>query len=160
MHQTFREFLIRDWQPSDRDPAAAVIRSVLTEYGLGWEPQGADQDVIDVETHYHSTGGEFWVIEQHNQILGTSAYYPIARGTQAAEIRKMYLVPQARGQGLGKFLLNELEAQINEKGYHQIWIETASVLTEAVHLYERNCYSPATGIETARCDRVYHKLLS
>jgi putative acetyltransferase len=32
-------------------------------------------------------------------------------------------------------------------------------LTEAVNLYERNGYIPASGVETARCDRVYVKQL-
>lgn len=45
------------------------------------------------------------------------------------------------------------------RGFQQIWIETASVLTEAVKLYESNGYQKATGVETARCDRVYVKSL-
>jgi putative acetyltransferase len=45
------------------------------------------------------------------------------------------------------------------RGFDQIWIETASVLTEAVKLYESNGYEKATGVETARCDRVYVKSL-
>ncbi len=69
----------------------------------------------------------------------------------------MYLSTQARGQGLGKYLLEELERSILAHGYQEIWIETASVLTAAVKLYEANGYQPATGVETARCDRVYRK---
>jgi len=37
--------------------------------------------------------------------------------------------------------------------------ETASVLIEAVKLYESSGYQAATGVETARCDRVYVKFL-
>lgn len=157
MQTIYKNFLVRDWQPGDRIPAAEVIRSVLAEYGLGWELDGADQDVLNVETAYFNTGGEFWVIEQSAQIVGTGAYYPIERGENAVEIRKMYLLPVARGQGLGRFLLEQLEAAIAARGFDQIWIETASVLQEAVKLYETNGYQPATGVETARCDRVYVK---
>jgi putative acetyltransferase len=80
----------------------------------------------------------------------------------------MYLLPSVRGLGLGKYLLQELEAAIARsaapeanasRGFQQIWIETASVLTEAVKLYESNGYQRATGVETARCDRVYVKVL-
>lgn len=160
MHTFYRDFLLRDWQPIDRAPAATIIRSVLAEYGLGWEPEGADRDVLDVEACYQKAGGEFWVIEQQGKLVGTGAYYPIERGQNAVEIRKMYLLPAARGQGLGRFLLQTLEAAIAARRFEQIWIETASVLAEAVKLYESCGYEPATGTETARCDRVYLKILA
>jgi putative acetyltransferase len=159
MHTRFKDYLIRDWEPCDRHDAATVIATVLTEYGLGWDPEGADRDVLAVEACYVEAKGAFWVVEQKGTIVGTGAYYPIRRGINAVEIRKMYLLPTARGYGLGLFLLQQLEAAIIAQSYQQIWIETASVLAEAVQLYERNGYSPATGVETARCDRIYMKTL-
>jgi putative acetyltransferase len=159
MREDYQDFLIRNWEKSDRTRAAAVISYVLSEYGLGWEPNGADRDVLQVEECYLATGGEFWVIEHQSQIVGTGAYYPINRGEQAVEIRKMYLLPSVRGLGLGKYLLQQLETAIITRGFQQIWIETASILVEAVKLYESNGYQPATGVETARCDRVYVKNL-
>ncbi len=160
--------MIRDWETRDsasapgyglRISASEVIRSVLVDYGLPWEPTGADRDVINVEEFYLATGGEFWVIEKQNTIVGTGAYYPISRGKKAVEIRKMYLLPIARGKGLGRYLLQELEKAIARRGFEQIWIETASVLAEAVKLYETSGYLLTEGVETARCDSVYVKLL-
>ncbi len=159
MKTSYRDFLIRSWTPSDRDAAAAIIRDALAEYGLSWEPTGADRDVLEVEESYNAVGGEFWVIEQQGQLVGTGAYYPVERGEKAVEIRKMYLSPAARGKGLGKYLLEELENAIANRGFHEIWIETASVLKEAVKLYESSGYQAATGVETQRCDRVYVKLI-
>ena len=160
MNRQYGDYTIRSWQPEDRQAAADVIKSALAEYGLGWEPDGADRDVLLVEASYLDRGGEFWVIEDRGEIVGTSAYYPDPhRGENAVEIRKMYLCPTARGHGLGKYLLGELERSILAHGYNQIWIETASVLTAAVKLYEANGYQPATGIETPRCDLVYVKHL-
>ncbi|WGV24729.1 GNAT family N-acetyltransferase [Halotia branconii] len=157
MREFYQDFLIRNWEVGDRTRAAAVISYVLSEYGLGWEPNGADRDVLQVEDFYLAVGGEFWVIEHQSQIVGTGAYYPVNRGQKAVEIRKMYLLSSVRGLGLGKYLLQQLEAAIASRGFQQIWIETASVLVEAVKLYESNGYQPATGTETARCDRVYVK---
>lgn len=159
MRLHYQDFLIRAWEPRDRHDAAAVIGSVLAEYGLTWEPTGADRDVLEIEACYQQVGGEFWVVEYQDQIVGTAAYYPIQRSPQAVEIRKMYLLPSARGQGLGRFLLQQLEQAIAARGFHTIWIETASVLKEAVQLYESSGYQPATGVETPRCDRVYVKSL-
>lgn len=159
MRQLYRNYLIRDWQPGDRQAAAQVISSVLAEYGLTWEPEGADRDVLEVESAYLQTGGEFWVIEGDRQLVGTAAYHPISKGEKAVEIRKMYLLPSVRGQGLGSFLLQTLESRIQAQGYQQIWVETASVLQQAIWLYERRGYARATGVETPRCDRLYIKTL-
>ena len=160
METSYQNFLIRSWMPDDRKAAAAVIRDTLAEYGLAWEPEGADRDVLEVEASYINIGGEFWVVEQQGEIVGTAAYYPVERGEKAVEVRKMYLLPIARGKGLGRYLLQELESAIANRGFQAIWIETASVLKEAVKLYESSGYQAATGVETARCDRVYVKYFS
>ncbi len=163
MLDRYQNYLIRDWQPDDRIAAAAVIKNALAEYGLGWEPDGADQDVIDVEQYYLARGGEFWVIEDNGTIIGTSAYYPCIFeencDVKAVEIRKMYLHLKTRGQGLGKYLLGQLERSIFDRGYREIRIETASVLTAAVKLYESSGYRSIPDVETSRCDRAYVKFL-
>ncbi len=161
MFKQYQNYTIRAWQPEDRLAAATVIERILAEYGLDWDPDGADRDVLAIAEYYLDRGGEFWVIETQGHIVGTSAYYPCPnRGEKAVEIRKMYLLPPARGQGLGKYLLRELEAAIDGRGYREIWIETVSVLTAAVQLYEASGYQPTTGVETLRCDRVYIKQLA
>lgn len=160
MQLYYKDFLIRDWTNGDRNAAAEVIGSVLAEYGLAWDPTGADRDVLEVETAYWEKGGEFWVVEYQGKLVGTAAYYPVERGEGAVEVRKMYLLPEARGQGLGRFLLQALEKAIAIRQFQQIYVETASVLKEAVQLYERSGYQPTTGVETSRCDRIYIKVLS
>lgn len=165
MNLTYKQFTIRDWQKRDREAAAAVIKQVLAEYGLPWQPQLADRDVVEVESAYLETGGEFWVIEATEEkenitkIVGTAAYYPVANDPSGVEIRKMYLLPEVRGQGLGSYLLEKLELAIAEKGFATIYIETASILKEAVILYEKNHYLPMSEVNTARCDLSYYKRL-
>ncbi|MCC5898968.1 MAG: GNAT family N-acetyltransferase [Phormidium sp. GEM2.Bin31] len=156
----YLDFRIRPWQKGDRIPAGRLIASVLLEYGLGWEPTGADRDVVEVERFYLETGGGFWVVEQGETLVGTAGFYPVSRGDRAVELRKMYLVPSVRGCGLGSFLLQQLEAEIQQRGFQTIWVETATVLKEAVQFYKRHHYLPATGVETARCDRIYSKTLT
>ncbi|MEL6489265.1 MAG: GNAT family N-acetyltransferase [Cyanobacteria bacterium J06621_3] len=168
MRVEFKDFLIRDWVVGDRAAAANVVKTVLQEYGLGWEANdsgasccgGSDQDAVEVEKYYLQSGGEFWVVEYQNTIVGTGGYHPIERGDQAVEIRKMYLSPAVRGHGLGRFLLAQLEQAAAKKGFKEAWVETATVLKEAVKLYEKNGYQPMSGVETERCDRVYSKALS
>ena len=160
MYKRYHDFLIRDWTPADRDRASEIIGTVLAEFALEWEPQGADIDVIEVEQYYFLTGGQFWVIEQMAQVVGTAAFYPLPHRSQWAEIRKMYLLPQVRGQGLGQFLLSELETVIQQNPFEAILIETSTKLSAAMSLYERNAYSPYEEVETERCDRAYIKYLN
>lgn len=157
MRQNYRDFLIRDWESGDRVAAFSLIRDVLLEYGLPWEPERSDRDVVEVEECYLNQGGEFWVVERLGKIVGTGAYYPIDKGNKAVELRKMYLLSEVRGQGLGHFLLQQLEDAIAQRGFQEIWLETATVLQEAVKLYENCGYQIATGGETPRCDRLYVK---
>lgn len=183
MEQTFKNFVIRDWQPRDRQPAAQLIAAVLQEFSLCCEPEGADRDVLEVEKNYLEAGGAFWVVEQMGgagpghaenagnvenlgdsgrSLVGTAGFMPIPRGKNAVEIRKMYLHPTARGQGLGRHLLETLEQKIWQQDFEQIWLETASVLKGAVILYEKFGYQAldASEVETDRCDRVYRKTKS
>ncbi len=163
MRVQFKDFLIRDWVRGDRATAANVIKTVLAEYGLGWEVNCSgcsDQDAVEVEKYYLETGGEFWVAEHSGHIVGTGGYYPIERGQNAVEIRKMYLLPAARGQGLGRFLLAQLEQSAATQGFLEAWVETATVLREAVKLYEKSGYQPMSGVETERCDKVYSKAIA
>ena len=160
MRNYYQEFLIRDWRAEDRSAAAGVIRQVLEEYGLPWQPESADSDVIAVESSYLDVGGEFWVVEVLGKIVGTAAYYPVQSTKDCVEIRKMYLLPEVRGRGLGTYLLESLEKAILKKKYTKIEIETASILKEAVILYEKHDYRPMTEVTTARCDRSYYKKLT
>ncbi len=163
MQVLFKDFLIRDWGVGDRTPATNVIKTVLAEHGLGWEVNCggcSDQDAVEVEKYYLQAGGEFWVIERAGKIVGTGGYHPISRGQNAVEIRKMYLLPEARGYGLGRLLLSQLEQAAAKRGFEEAWVETATALKEAVSLYEKNGYEAESGVETERCDRVYRKRLA
>jgi putative acetyltransferase len=157
---TFGPYLIRSWQPGDRDAAADLIAQVLKEYSLACGPTDGDRDARDIEACYGATGGEFWVAETAGNVVGTVGYRPTHQGEQAVELRRMYLLPQARGQGLGRYLLTTVECVIRQRGYHQIWLETASGLKAAITLYEANGYEPVRRVETARCDRIYCKRLT
>jgi putative acetyltransferase len=87
-------------------------------------------------------------------IVGSCGIDPEEGG--ACELRKMYLRRDARGQGLGKRLLARAIAFARGRGFRRIELETASVLTEAISLYERSGFRPLPGrSRVARCDRAF-----
>ncbi|HEX9173410.1 MAG TPA: GNAT family N-acetyltransferase [Telluria sp.] len=56
------------------------------------------------------------------------------------EVKRMYIRPQARGQGLARLLMETLEAKAVEKGCRAFMLETGPTQPEALILYERLGY--------------------
>jgi len=56
------------------------------------------------------------------------------------EIKRMYVLPACRGLGLGKQLLEALEAQVRTDGGRMVRLETGTAQTEALELYEHAGY--------------------
>jgi len=59
-----------------------------------------------------------------------------------AEIKRMYVVPAARRQGLGRRLLEALEDRARELGYARIRLDTGARQPHAQAMYERAGYHP------------------
>lgn len=59
-------------------------------------------------------------------------------GARPAEIKRMWVDPTARGLGLGRRMLDELERHARESGASVVRLETNRALTEAISLY-RSC---------------------
>lgn len=57
-----------------------------------------------------------------------------------AEIKRMWIVPEARGRGLSKLLLARVETHAAEHGIRTIRLETGIHNTEALGLYRRQGY--------------------
>jgi len=148
--------------PADQSSGGALqqlIVSVLNEYGLEPDLAGVDADVLDLDRHYRQPGGDFFAVYRQAELVGTMGFAPISE--VACELRKMYLLPAARGHGLGVRLLQLAEAQVSQRGFRILQLETASVLKLAVALYERNGYRSVCGsAHTSRCDRIYRKELA
>ena len=65
------------------------------------------------------------------------------------EVKRMYVVPEARGRGLGRELLVALEAEAARLGYRSLVLETGDRQPEAVGLYA------AFGYERIPCYGIY-----
>ncbi len=52
-----------------------------------------------------------------------------------AEVKRMWVAPEARGLGLGRRLLSELESRARQAGARTLRLETNRALTEAIELY-------------------------
>ena len=146
---------IRPATNADREQIRELFFSILVEYGLSSDPVGTDADLDDIEASYIRPGGWFEVVEDDaGTIIGTVGLFPKPSGV--CELRKMYLLREARGSGLGKTLMERMLAKARELGFHRMELETSSKLIEAIGLYKRYGFRPATDVQNcARCDQGY-----
>jgi GNAT superfamily N-acetyltransferase len=59
-----------------------------------------------------------------------------------AEIKRMYVDTGARGRGVGRHILRDLEERARAAGYTETWLETGTEQPEALALYESVGYEP------------------
>ena len=77
--------------------------------------------------------GQFFVAYLHDEAIGCGAVKH--HHGAPAELKRMWIAPQARGLGLGRRLLETLESCAKQAGAEVAHIETSAVLTEALALY-------------------------
>lgn len=149
------EITVRSATNADCEKIQKLVFGVLREYDLKPEPEGTDADLNDIEKNYSGGGGLFEVLEDANgNILGTVGLFPLDRET--VELRKMYFDPSLRGRGYGKAALERMIERSREMGFKKIYLETASILHEAIGLYEKYGFRPTTeGMHSKRCDAAY-----
>jgi putative acetyltransferase len=150
------EFRLREAAADDGAAIRAVVVAVMNEYGLSSDLEGNDADLHDVVASYRDRGGSFRVVTTvEGVVVGCGGLYPI--DDREAEIRRMYLLPEARGVGIGRRLLEELISVAMERRFERVILETAAVLKQAISLYRQRGFEPVArrGSALRQCDQAY-----
>ncbi|NLH14941.1 MAG: GNAT family N-acetyltransferase [Phycisphaerae bacterium] len=139
----------------DRKAVEDMVFGVLAEYGLKPDPSTTDCDLQDIELSYLTRGGMFDVlVDETGRVVGSVGLFVIS--PTICELRKMYLAAPARGLGFGRQMLEHALGRARELGFARVVLETASVLREAIALYERYGFRRYTPEHlSARCDAAY-----
>ena len=148
-------FSIRLAENEDAPAIRTVLFSVRSEYGVLGEIGANDADLDNLEINYFQNGGCFEVVEDAmKRIVGCVGLYPL--NPYRAELCKMYLEKSARGQKLGKRLLEDMLIVARRSGFREVWLQTNSVLTEAIALYKKYGFQ-SVDLEHVlqRCDVAY-----
>ncbi len=130
------------------DPdARTLIELVQEEYVARYG--GRDESPID-HTEFVAPQGAFFIGHLAGAPVVSGAWrrrshVEFAATTNTAEIKRMYVVPAARGLGLARRMLAHLEATAFEVGVAAIILETGSRQPEAMALYESSGYEQIPG---------------
>jgi putative acetyltransferase len=129
---------IRSLEERDNAALARVIRCALKEFGA--DKPGTvyyDETTDHLSDLFRTENSAYFVALENEVLLGGAGIFP-TEGLPAdtVELVKMYLEPQARGQGLGKTLILKCIETARLAGYKYIYLETMSELFRAVKTYE------------------------
>jgi GNAT superfamily N-acetyltransferase len=61
-----------------------------------------------------------------------------APGSGVGEVKRMYVAPEHRGRGLSRLVLAEVERHARDLGLRRVVLETGTLQTAAIALYERS----------------------
>jgi len=138
-------FELRD-EPYDSPAAQRLIDDVQAEYVVRYG--GPDTAPIDV-SEFTPPDGLFVV----GYLDGEPAATGGLRRHNAAEveIKRMYVVPGARGRGLSRIILAALEDRARAMGASRIVLETGQAQPEAISLYETSGYERIDGYGYYKC---------
>jgi len=120
------------------DPEHADARYCLGEYVAelnrrsrrGFDPS---KGATALPNELRPPAGEFFVAYLDGEAIGCGAVKHHVDGP--AEIKRMWIAPSARGLGLGRRLLERLEACARAGGARVAHIETSAVLAESLSMY-------------------------
>lgn len=134
------EITVRTIQKKDNAAIASIIRNTLTEFGANHPGTVYFDESTDYlfQVFQQSPHAVYYVAEYKNEIVGGAGIFPtpgLPDGT--CELVKMYLIPQVRGIGLGRLLIQKCIETAVELGFHSIYLETMPELKKALSTYEK-----------------------
>ena len=142
----------------DHPDAALLVARVQEEYAARYG--SPDESPVD-SAAFLPPEGLFLVGYRAGVPVATGAWRrsPVRAlgGVAAGEIKRMYVVPEARGEGLARLVLAEIERTAAEAGIDLLVLETGLRQPEAIALYTSSGYVEIPGFghycgsELSRC---------
>ena len=121
------------------DPRQADAQRIIAESGAYLQVlyPSESNHVMDVDS-LAAPDAVFLVARRNGELLGSIAFRIIAPGH--AEIKRMFVRAEARGNGVGRRLLGALEDAARQRNVVRISLETGIRQPEAIGLYRASGY--------------------
>jgi len=154
-------FLIRPIEPRDSARVAAIIRTVMPEFGADGPGFAIhDSEVDNMHTAYARPRSAYFVLERDGTVIGGGGVAPLEGGdADVCELRKMYFLPEARGIGGGTSMMQRCIEAARGFGFKRCYIETLTGMDAAQALYQKHGFiplrAPMGGTGHFSCDRFF-----
>lgn len=130
---------IRTVRETDNEALARIIRATFEEHHA--PVQGtvySDPTTDQLYALFQADKAILWVGELDGKVVGCCGIYPTeGLPEDCVELVKFYLSPEARGQGIGKALMERSIASARQLGFHTLYLESLSAFSRAISLYEK-----------------------
>jgi putative acetyltransferase len=131
--------IIRPIAPGDNAALAVIIRHTLKEFGANHPGTVYYDPTTDALYElFRRERSVYYVAETDGKLVGGAGIFPtegLPAGT--CELVKMYLLPEARGTGLGKRLIEMSLSYAKEAGFENVYLESMPELQRALKVYEK-----------------------
>ncbi len=121
------------------ETSRALILALNRELAEMYPQAGANHFELDSEEVAPGRGG-FFVARRGGAPVGCGALRKL--DAETAELKRMYVAPAARGTGLGRRLVETLEAEARALGVRRLVLETGTLQHAALALYRNVGFAP------------------
>ncbi|MBX7044689.1 MAG: GNAT family N-acetyltransferase [Ignavibacteria bacterium] len=123
--------------PSDNKILYDIIVSVMKEFKT--DLKGTIVEDPTVHTMYENFQKEkslYYIAEENGEMLGGAGIAQLdGTNENICELQRMFLLPEARGKGIGSKLMEMCMDAAKNFGYEKIYLETLDNMSEARKLY-------------------------
>lgn len=161
-----KKYEIRPIRKSDDPAMASIIRRNLEHYHLDLPGTVYVDPELDHLSYFYAKEPDkrayFVLTDGAGRVLGGAGFAEFPGFADCAELQKLYLVDEAKGNGLGRGLLETVELYAESMGYQRLYLETHINLKEAMGLYEKMGFSPIPkpqNVQHSTMNRFYLKEL-
>jgi GNAT superfamily N-acetyltransferase len=125
--------------PDEAFLIASLLARSFAEYESSYTPEAFAATISTIDRiRDRINEGPAWVALRNGAVVGTLS--AVARG-EALYLRGMAVAPTARGDGIGRRLLERAEEYATRNGFERLSLSTTPFLKSAIRLYERCGFS-------------------
>ena len=124
----------------DSPEALALVAAMEAWVAEGFGPPTPDRTSTVSAGEMVPPSGAFVVVREGGRAVAGGGVRRLEEGV--CEIKRMFVVPEARGRGHGRRVLEALERVASDLGYRRARLDTALSMTIAMTLYESAGFRP------------------
>lgn len=117
----------------DYGEVKALLREYEAEIGADLCFQGFEEELETLRRVYGPPGGVFFLLRQEGWIAGCVALKDLGGGV--CEMKRLFLRPGFRGEGLGRRCAERIVQTAREMGYAAMRLDTLPAMHAAIVLY-------------------------
>jgi putative acetyltransferase len=119
---------------SDIETVRHLFRAYAESLPFSLDFQGFQAELAGLPAPYNPPAGCLLIARRESAPVGVVGLKPLALGI--AEIKRLYVTPEARGSGLGRALAQRVVAEARARGYERVRLDThRPSMAEAIALY-------------------------